>query len=356
MKNPSTGQSVTKYYYAGATRLATRTNGTLSYLLADHLGSTSLVTDAAGTVISDTKYKAWGEVRYSSGANPSKYTYTGQYSHAAEFGLLFYNARWYDPSLSRFASADFIVPDGVQGYDRFAYVSNNPVRYTDPSGHDPSLNNCDYAGIGCQIDTYTLAGIYTQSPFGNAERPGSAIRNMPEWLQQAIDKNPYYIGIGPAKVTDAQMEAKAGSLINKGKNGIGLGLRLKGTCNSSTCEYDQSNWDVAVVAMRTRIALRTDICAEYGCTSTDEFLVAALAQNESLSPQELRQGFNKYRNFNPDTTIIDWEAFFASPILVDDSIHNERLVGVFMEDTIQLERQGYLIPNINWSYIYKLLQ
>ena len=37
---------VTKYYFAGTTRLAVRTNGTLKYLLADHLGSTTLSTDA----------------------------------------------------------------------------------------------------------------------------------------------------------------------------------------------------------------------------------------------------------------------------------------------------------------------
>jgi YD repeat-containing protein len=39
---------VTKYYFAGATRLAVRTGGTLSFLLGDHLGSSSLTTDANG--------------------------------------------------------------------------------------------------------------------------------------------------------------------------------------------------------------------------------------------------------------------------------------------------------------------
>jgi hypothetical protein len=49
---------------------------------------------------------------------------------------MFYNARWYDSSLSRFAQADTIVPSGVQGLDRYAYVNNSPINYTDPSGHD----------------------------------------------------------------------------------------------------------------------------------------------------------------------------------------------------------------------------
>jgi hypothetical protein len=35
-----------KYYFAGTTRLAVRTNGTLYYLLSDHIGSSSVTTDA----------------------------------------------------------------------------------------------------------------------------------------------------------------------------------------------------------------------------------------------------------------------------------------------------------------------
>jgi RHS repeat-associated protein len=51
------------------------------------------------------------------------------------FGLMFYNARWYDPAIGRFAQADTIVPGGLQGLDRYAYVNNAPTRFTDPSGH-----------------------------------------------------------------------------------------------------------------------------------------------------------------------------------------------------------------------------
>jgi len=130
---------ITKYYYAGAQRIAMRTNGTLNYLLGDHLGSTSLVTDATGHNPIETRYKAWGEERYASGTTPTKYTYTGQYSYASDFGLMFYNARWYDPALGRFNQPDTIIPQsqGVQAWDRYAYTFNNPVRYVDPDGHDP---------------------------------------------------------------------------------------------------------------------------------------------------------------------------------------------------------------------------
>ena len=39
--------------------------------------------------------------------------------------------------MGRFASPDTIVPGGVQGLDRYAYVNNSPLNFVDPSGHDP---------------------------------------------------------------------------------------------------------------------------------------------------------------------------------------------------------------------------
>ncbi len=54
-------------------------------------------------------------MRYQSGTTATDYTYTGQYSNMDDFGLMFYNARWYDPILGRFVQADTIVPGGVQG-------------------------------------------------------------------------------------------------------------------------------------------------------------------------------------------------------------------------------------------------
>jgi RHS repeat-associated protein len=129
---------VAKYYSAGSQRIALRVDGTLYYLLSDHLGSTALTADAAGNKISELRYTAWGETRYTWGSTPTRYHYTGQYSYTADFGLYFYNARWYDPSLGRFVQADTIVPastQGTQAWDRYAYVNNSPVNYTDPSGH-----------------------------------------------------------------------------------------------------------------------------------------------------------------------------------------------------------------------------
>jgi RHS repeat-associated protein len=141
--NPGAGQTITKYYMAGASRVALRKDGTLSYTLADHLGSTSLVTDANGNRTSELRYKPWGETRFSFGTMPTKYTFTGQFSYMDDpstpglegFGLMYYGARWADVSLGRFAQADTVVSGGPQGLDRYAYGLNNPVKYSDPTGH-----------------------------------------------------------------------------------------------------------------------------------------------------------------------------------------------------------------------------
>jgi RHS repeat-associated protein len=147
-------------------------SSTLTYLLGDHLGSTSLaVKDTitgvwANDVLSETRYKPWGEVRYATTNTtlPTRYTYTGQYSYindeatdlgSAGFGLMFYNARWYDPYLNHFTQPDSIVPDqyNSQDYDRYSYARSNPLRYTDPSGH----YSCDYEDDNGNCKAYTTS-------------------------------------------------------------------------------------------------------------------------------------------------------------------------------------------------------
>ncbi|TAK31720.1 MAG: RHS repeat-associated core domain-containing protein [Chloroflexota bacterium] len=56
----------------------------------------------------------------------------------ASIGLYWYNSRAYDPVLGRFLVPDTIVPNAMnpQSLNRYSYGRNNPLRYTDPSGHD----------------------------------------------------------------------------------------------------------------------------------------------------------------------------------------------------------------------------
>ena len=78
---------------------------TLTYLHGDHLGSASLTTNISGTVVSQQRYKPYGEVRWSSGAGiPTDKQFTGQ--TRSSYGTILMSAREYSPSFGRFLSAN----------------------------------------------------------------------------------------------------------------------------------------------------------------------------------------------------------------------------------------------------------
>jgi len=130
------GTTVRKYYYAGGVRIAMRTGGQTYYLLGDHLGGTNVTANSSGVQISKLLYRPWGETRVSTGKTPTTWRFTGQREDGT-IGLYFYNARYYDPLAGRFIQPDTIVPapGNPQALNRYSYVLNNPVRYTDPTGH-----------------------------------------------------------------------------------------------------------------------------------------------------------------------------------------------------------------------------
>jgi RHS repeat-associated protein len=107
----------------------------LAYLTGDQVSSTSLVTDPNGQVVAATRYSPYGQVRSQIGVLPTDKTYTGQKSDS--FGMLDYNARFYDPYLNQWASPDSVIPDQYNPLDwnRYAYVRYNPINHNDPTGH-----------------------------------------------------------------------------------------------------------------------------------------------------------------------------------------------------------------------------
>ena len=147
-----TDSIVTKNYYSGTQLIAVRKGDALSYLLSDHLGSISLTVDSSRTVTASQRFTPWGEVRAPSGTMQTMYSYTGLYSNVSDFGLLFYNARWYDPYLNQFTQPDSIIPQPYdpQSWNRYEYALDNPVHYNDPTGH----RNCEEDSYNCPGDTY----------------------------------------------------------------------------------------------------------------------------------------------------------------------------------------------------------
>ena len=115
---------------------------TIHYILKDNLGSWATITNGNGAVEQSLSYDAWGSLR-----NPNTWTgdftgtsmfdrgYTG-HEHLYAFGLINMNGRMYAPVISAFLSVDQYVsnPESAQGFNRYAYCMNNPLRYIDPSG------------------------------------------------------------------------------------------------------------------------------------------------------------------------------------------------------------------------------
>lgn len=128
--------SCTKFIFAAGQRIAMKqvSSGVVDYFHSDHLGSTSVITTASGTQEQAVTYYPFGGTRTNTGSVNVPYKYTGK--ELDETGLYFYEARYYDPALGRFISADTLISSrNPQDLNRYTYALNNPFRYTDPNGH-----------------------------------------------------------------------------------------------------------------------------------------------------------------------------------------------------------------------------
>ena len=112
-----------------------KSDNTTSYYHSDHLGSSSIITDANGSLVQYLEYTPYGTVARNEGTDLAKHKFTGKELDST--GLYFYGARYYDPEIGRFITADTIVqaPYDPQSLNRYSYCRNNPINYTDPTGH-----------------------------------------------------------------------------------------------------------------------------------------------------------------------------------------------------------------------------
>jgi len=212
------GQLVAERFCTGSAPCAS-SGATLKYFVTDHLGSIAMVLNDDGSMAEHLSFDSWGMRRNadgspaSCGAISSSTTrgYTGQ-EEMDGLCLVNMNARLYDPEIGRFQSADSIIPDplNMQSFNRYSYVLNNPLAYTDPTGHEDNSEGqygsnlqsgqTNYDGGGGVDETVTVTAqrihekpemgqVGGMSPYNNSDRAShGADRDHSGETKDAADK------------------------------------------------------------------------------------------------------------------------------------------------------------------------
>lgn len=218
VKSNGTDTNTRKYYSFNGAVVAMRENGVVTWLLQDQVNSTTITTDANGNLLSETRYSAFGEIRYSNGTTLTDKLYTGQ-QQEMEIGLSYYIARFYDPVIAHFIQPDSLIPQASASasFDRYVYVNGNPVNFNDPTGNIAWLPILVVAGaaIGAAVD-------YGSQVYNNYQNNGGN-------FGAALTTNINLESIGKSALTGAAIGLTvavaapvAVALVGEGLTGVGL--------------------------------------------------------------------------------------------------------------------------------------
>ncbi len=153
-----------EYIYSGAQLLATLEGGTTKYHHADHL-SVRLTTDTSGAILGQQGHFPYGESWYASGTT-TKWQFTS-YERDAESGNDYAVARTYINRLGRFSSPDpveALADRNPQAHNHYAYVTDDPLNRTDPSGMLPILfevANTGWDDLDCMVFSFHALGDFS---------------------------------------------------------------------------------------------------------------------------------------------------------------------------------------------------
>ena len=109
------------------------------YWLKDHLGSIRLEFDRNASVSSAYGYYAYGQISQSyNNSNPNdKYKFTGKERDVETGYDYFPPGRTYDSRVPHWLQIDPLA-DKYPGWSPYNYCLNNPLRFVDPDGNDPT--------------------------------------------------------------------------------------------------------------------------------------------------------------------------------------------------------------------------
>jgi RHS repeat-associated protein len=148
-------------------------------LLRDALGSTLALTGNTGTVQTSYNYEPFGKATTTGEASGNSFQYTAREND--DTGLDYYRARYYSPPLERFISEDSLACERKSGKNLYSYVSNNPIRYVDPSGFGVGVPACDDYDRECKRRRGSKSGDPNDDPMtAYACKAGNCCRDFGE--------------------------------------------------------------------------------------------------------------------------------------------------------------------------------
>jgi RHS repeat-associated protein len=145
----------------------------VTYIYTAPDGTVIAEADEQGNVTKTFDYRPYGEQAL--GQPPNGPGYTGQVNDP-DTGLVYIQARYYDPELGRFLSVDPVgpKPGDVFGFNRYAYAHNNPVANIDPNGREAACvsmaSHCGGVANNLPVDDIAELGRELIEPLG-VEQP-----------------------------------------------------------------------------------------------------------------------------------------------------------------------------------------
>ena len=109
---------------------------TTTYLHEDHIGSIRFVSSSTGSQVFSSNYVPYGP-QYGASGTPDEFLYAGKI-YDSSTGFYYFGARYYDSIIGRFVTRDSSsgIAEDPQSLNRYAYARDNPLKITDPNGHD----------------------------------------------------------------------------------------------------------------------------------------------------------------------------------------------------------------------------
>ncbi|MFF4396524.1 polymorphic toxin-type HINT domain-containing protein [Streptomyces sp. NPDC001480] len=133
----TTTPKATRYFDLGGGNLAVQQDdGTVTFTLADHHGTTQLAVNAGTQKLTQRRTLPFGDIR---GTKPTAWPgtkgFVGGTDDTKSTGLTHLGAREYDPATGQFLSVDpLLTPDQPNSLNAYSYAGNNPLTFSDPTG------------------------------------------------------------------------------------------------------------------------------------------------------------------------------------------------------------------------------